>query len=1462
MGKNAFYGCDKLKTLYVAEATWKSMRTVYSPSLGISTPLGLLSVEEKLPAGCEVVYCYIVKFNANGGKVSPASKRIVCNHAMGTLPKPTRTGHKFLGWYTAKSGGSKISATTKISKSCTFHAHWQAIPYTIEFKANGGKGKMASQTLTYGKAARLRKNAFTRDGCVFLGWATAKSGDILYTNAQAVKNLSSKGGTVTLYGRWARKTYKVAFKANGGKGTMAVQAFTYGTAAALRKNAFTRAYYRFAGWAKSPDGPVVHADGTSVKNLVRNGSTVTLYAKWLPVQRVSFDATGGTCNPAVKEYPTGKIYGSFPEPVRAWHIFLGWFTEAEEGEYVGESDTVPERKTRTLYAHWAERKISLAASGREFKPAAASNQAVAVNAKLDWSAVSDAGWLAVRTKDGTKGKGTIVYDVAANKGNARTGHIIVSGGDEVVTFKVKQQAPVLKLSASKKAFPKTEAKGQKLGVAANVAWKAKSSASWLKAKPASGDGNGTIVYELAENKGAGRAANITVTGGGKTVKFRVEQKGKDGSDPVDETPVKNHYLSIDPTNQTCTAAATHELAVVDSDLSWTAETTNGWITLETASGAGNGPVKYQLAANAGTTRRGKITVTAGSLKAILQIEQTGTDKTPYLLLSPTNRTATAAAVTNEAVWVEANVAWSAQTSDDWIELAVAEGCKNGRVFYTMEANTSDASRTGTITVSGGGVADVFTLTQEGKEIGTGGGSGIGSGSGTVTQKHLTLHPARRTHGNAATNDAFGVESNVRWTARVGKETDWIVLETRSGKNNGTVSYSVAANPGSGGRSGTITVSGNGVEPKTFIVVQSGLANPPNPRPHPKPPVRASLKVSPARVTLDAEEQRASATVVAKPATLTWTVREMGRRDSWIHVTTVNGTGTGPLSFWVEENPETIGRIGYIYLRGANGESAKLRVVQKRKVPYLWVSRTSFDNVSGCGKDGLSFTVKANVDWSLSKNVPWLGGRWTKTGKHEWLVTFDVAENETFSDRPGKIVLSGKGVADKTVVVNQSAGKIVRASNPTAAPYQGGSITLPVQANVAWTASIPKPEDGEWISVQKGKRKNVLNIEVAGNTTGNQRTGTILLAGGCNGVNVKITQKANPVLTVAPKNKTVPFKAARYASIKVTGNVSWTVTRGTDSWITLETLSGKGNGTIAFNVTRNTGMKDRTGYIVVRGGGFTRKVAITQTKEPANLAFYKPKGWPAAAFVTTYKTYTTRLTTFSAGVEPVPCIRYAWINTGKTKAGVYTVKEVITGPEGGTWSKPHNDGLSPNTYTSAHFYWGPVEGNVVYAAPVSPGTYTVTIKLDPGNTVQESNENDNTATVTFTVVAASSYRSRKAPKGKSGARAAEPDAADEASWVVATASGNTDAGAVIDGDENTSWTPGTADGSWLVLTFAEPRDVEDVEVLGDNLPDGTRFLLSEDANRWTEDVPGRAQYVWVVFPASDVPPVVREIRVTP
>lgn len=72
---------------------------------------------------------YTVTFDANGGSVSQASAVTVAGK-LTSLPTPTYAGYDFLGWYTEKDGGDKVTTDTVFTMDSTIYAHWKNIPVT------------------------------------------------------------------------------------------------------------------------------------------------------------------------------------------------------------------------------------------------------------------------------------------------------------------------------------------------------------------------------------------------------------------------------------------------------------------------------------------------------------------------------------------------------------------------------------------------------------------------------------------------------------------------------------------------------------------------------------------------------------------------------------------------------------------------------------------------------------------------------------------------------------------------------------------------------------------------------------------------------------------------------------------------------------------------------------------------------------------------------------------------------------------------------------------------------------------------------------------------------------------------------------------------------------------------------------------------------------------------------------
>ena len=97
---------------------------------------------------------YTITFDANGGSdLSQSDKVLLCNSTYGALPTTTRTGYTFDGWYTEKTGGTKItsSSTFDIRSDQTLYAQWTINSYTLKLKGELDGTERDDFTDTYTK---------------------------------------------------------------------------------------------------------------------------------------------------------------------------------------------------------------------------------------------------------------------------------------------------------------------------------------------------------------------------------------------------------------------------------------------------------------------------------------------------------------------------------------------------------------------------------------------------------------------------------------------------------------------------------------------------------------------------------------------------------------------------------------------------------------------------------------------------------------------------------------------------------------------------------------------------------------------------------------------------------------------------------------------------------------------------------------------------------------------------------------------------------------------------------------------------------------------------------------------------------------------------------------------------------------------------------------------------------------
>jgi hypothetical protein len=189
------------------------------------------------------------------------------------------------------------------------------------------------------------------------------------------------------------------------------------------------------------------------------------------------------------------------------------------------------------------------------------------------------------------------------------------------------------------------------------------------------------------------------------------------------TPGCNYYVS--PLSQSQPATATGGgnitgliMITTGAACTWSAFSNNSWITIVSGA-AGTGPqgaVSYKVDPNTLTTSRTGTMTIAGQTVTVTQAAGVACS---YSISPTSNAMQALGGSSSVSVAAGSTCSWSASVSSSassWLHLgSTTSGTGNGSVGYTADANTTTASRTGTITIG----TLTFTLTQAGGASATG-----------------------------------------------------------------------------------------------------------------------------------------------------------------------------------------------------------------------------------------------------------------------------------------------------------------------------------------------------------------------------------------------------------------------------------------------------------------------------------------------------------------------------------------------------------------------------------------------------------------------------------------------------------------------------------------------------------------------------------------------------------------------
>jgi len=241
--------------------------------------------------------------------------------------------------------------------------------------------------------------------------------------------------------------------------------------------------------------------------------------------------------------------------------------------------------------------------------------------------------------------------------------------------------------------------------------------------------------------------------------------------------------SISPSTATVAASGGSGTVTVTagSGCAWTTSSSVAWVSITSgASGSGNGTVGYTVAANTSTTSRSGTLNIAGQT---LTVTQAGAAPCTSNTSSISPSTATVAASGGSGtvtVTAGSGCAWTTSSSVSWVSITSgASGSGNGTVGYTVAANTSTTSRSGTLSIAG----QIFAVNQQA------GGGGAGAPKLAITQTDTSGCPLIRLA--VTVTDSTGQAITDLTAANFTLVEDWLTRNiTATGGSAGqyTISY--------------------------------------------------------------------------------------------------------------------------------------------------------------------------------------------------------------------------------------------------------------------------------------------------------------------------------------------------------------------------------------------------------------------------------------------------------------------------------------------------------------------------------------------------------------------------------------------------------------------------------------------------------------------------------------------------
>lgn len=300
---------------------------------------------------------YLVIFNPNGGTIPGGTyfKRVYRDETYGELPTPVRDGYAFAGWFTAETGGTKVTSSSYVTtlEDHTLFAHWTptSVYHVLTFNPCGGTVSPSSRSVLEGAAYGTLPTP-SRSHYNFAGWFTGT-----VSGSQVTSSTIMGEHDATIYARWSATEVLITFNPNGGSVQEPSRSVRWGSQIGkLPTPEFPG--MSFVGWFTSATG------GTEITPTTVPSSSATYYAHWtdgsavwtIVKYKIKLETNGGAVDASYGElkYQKGvaKALPTSDQVTRSGYRFGGWYLKADFSGSAQTSIPATATGTRTFYAKW------------------------------------------------------------------------------------------------------------------------------------------------------------------------------------------------------------------------------------------------------------------------------------------------------------------------------------------------------------------------------------------------------------------------------------------------------------------------------------------------------------------------------------------------------------------------------------------------------------------------------------------------------------------------------------------------------------------------------------------------------------------------------------------------------------------------------------------------------------------------------------------------------------------------------------------------------------------------------------------------------------------------------------------------------------------------------------------------------------------------------------------------------